>query len=139
MRWLKGTRYEILYSHCACNLIEFIDADYEGDLHQRRSTTGYVFTLDEGAISWQSMLQRTFALSTTEVECLAAVEFLKEAIWLNDFVEELGIAHDKVGFIATIKVQFSWQRIRCFILELCILICDITNYERSSMRGWFVL
>ena len=32
----------------------FVDADWAGDLDQRRSTSGYVFSLFGGAISWMS-------------------------------------------------------------------------------------
>ena len=32
----------------------FVDADWVGDLNHRRSTSGYVFNLFGGAISWMS-------------------------------------------------------------------------------------
>jgi hypothetical protein len=32
----------------------FVDADWAGDLDRRRSTSGYVFNLFGGAISWMS-------------------------------------------------------------------------------------
>jgi hypothetical protein len=32
----------------------YSDADYAGDKDDRKSTTGYVFTLAGGAISWRS-------------------------------------------------------------------------------------
>ena len=32
----------------------FVDVDWSGDLDQRRSTSGYVFSLFGGAISWMS-------------------------------------------------------------------------------------
>jgi hypothetical protein len=32
----------------------FLDADWDGDLDRRRSTSGYVFNLFGGAISWMS-------------------------------------------------------------------------------------
>ena len=37
-------------------LLGYIDADYAGDLDQRRSTTGYVFTVAEYVISWKAEL-----------------------------------------------------------------------------------
>jgi hypothetical protein len=44
----------------------FVDSDYDGQLERRRSTTGYVFTLVGGPISWRSTLQSIVALSSTQ-------------------------------------------------------------------------
>jgi len=60
-----------------------------GDFDQRRSTTGYVFTLAECVISWKTELQDIVALLMTEVEYMAAVEASKAALWLSGFVEFL--------------------------------------------------
>ena len=46
----------------------FVDVDWAGDLEQRRSTSGYVFSLFGGAVSWMSKIQSVVALSTTEAE-----------------------------------------------------------------------
>ena len=67
LRYLRGTS-----DHCISfdghegSVYEYVDVDYAGDLDKRRSTTGYVFTLAGGVISWMSKLQETVALSTTE-------------------------------------------------------------------------
>ena len=37
-------------------VIGYVDSDYIGDLDKRWSTTGYVFTLAGGPISWKSTL-----------------------------------------------------------------------------------
>ena len=50
-----------------------------------------IWTYARGAISWQSRLQKTVALSTTEAEYMAVVEAGKEIIWMKDFIGELGI------------------------------------------------
>ena len=42
-----------------------------------------------GAVSWQSRLQKSVALSTTEAEYITAVESSKEVIWMKDFIREL--------------------------------------------------
>ena len=55
--------------------------------------SGYIFTLCMGAISWKTFLQSIAALSTTEVEYIATAESVKEAIWLQCLLIELGIAH----------------------------------------------
>jgi hypothetical protein len=61
-----------------------------GDKDSRRRTTGYVFTIGGTTVSWISKLQKVVALSTTEVEYVAATEASKEMIWLQRFMEELG-------------------------------------------------
>eukprot|EP00253_Pinus_taeda_P034356 PITA_34356 len=60
----------------------FVDADRAGDLDQRRSTSGYVFNLFGGAVSWMSKKQSVVARSTTEAKYMAATHASKEAVWL---------------------------------------------------------
>ena len=48
-----------------------------------------------GAVSWQSRLQKSVALSTTEAEYMAALEASKEVIWIRDFIGELGIRQEE--------------------------------------------
>ena len=61
-----------------------------GDEDNKRSTTGYVFTVGGTTVSWISKLQQVVALSTMEAEYVAATEASKEMIWLQRFMEELG-------------------------------------------------
>ena len=71
--------------------IGYVDFDYARDLDKRRSTTGYVFTMAGGPIGWQSTLQSTVALSTTEAEYMTVTKALKEAIWLHGLINDLKI------------------------------------------------
>ncbi|KAE8707674.1 hypothetical protein F3Y22_tig00110377pilonHSYRG00029 [Hibiscus syriacus] len=50
------------------------DSDYAGDLDKSKSTTGYVFKVAGGAVSWVSKLQSVVATSTTEAEYVAATQ-----------------------------------------------------------------
>ncbi|KAE8686612.1 Methyl esterase 17 [Hibiscus syriacus] len=60
------------------------------DLDKSKSTTGYVFKVAGGAVSWVSKLQSVVATSTIEAEYVAATQASKEAIWLKMLFEELG-------------------------------------------------
>ncbi|XP_052291667.1 uncharacterized mitochondrial protein AtMg00810-like [Citrus sinensis] len=87
-------------------VIGYVDSDYAGDLDKRRSTTGYVFTFAGGPISWKSTLQSIIGLSTTEAEYMAITEVVKEAIWLQGLLENLGFARSTLMCIVTVKVLF---------------------------------
>ena len=56
----------------------------------RKSTSGNVFTLGGGAISWKSIKQSCVVDSTTEDEYAVAFETAKEAVWLRNFLLDLG-------------------------------------------------
>ena len=71
-------------------LIGFSDADYAGDIETRRSTTGYVFCLANGAITWSSQRQKLVTLSTTEAEYVAASAATRESIWLRKLLFGIG-------------------------------------------------
>ncbi|KAL6343008.1 hypothetical protein AAG906_017028 [Vitis piasezkii] len=59
------------------------------DQDNRRSTSGYVFMLGTGAVSWSSKKQPIVTLSTTEAEFVAATACACQAIWLRKILEEL--------------------------------------------------
>ena len=50
----------------------FIDSDWDGDLNDQWSTSGYVFILFGGTISWMRRKQSMVTFSTTEVEYIVA-------------------------------------------------------------------
>jgi hypothetical protein len=98
-RYLKGTvEHEILFSRqLETNLVVgYVDANYAGEVDDRRSTTGYVFTLSRGPICWKSTLQSIVVMSTIEAKYMAVAEAAKEALWLKGLVKELGLNQDGV-------------------------------------------
>lgn len=72
-------------------LIGWVDADWGGCLDTRRSTTGYVFTLNGSMIAWSSRRQQTVASSTLHAEYIAMSEATREAIWLRTMLKEMNI------------------------------------------------
>ncbi|KAJ9560493.1 hypothetical protein OSB04_005653 [Centaurea solstitialis] len=69
----------------------YTDASFQTDKDDFRSQSGYVFTLNGGAISWKSSKQDTIADSTTEAEYIAASDAAKEAVWLRSFITDLRV------------------------------------------------
>ena len=87
-RYLRGTSdYGLCYQgrpglDRVLDIRGFVDVDWVGDLDQRRSTSGYMFNLFGGAVSWMSKKQSVVALSTKEANYMEATNASKEAIWL---------------------------------------------------------
>ena len=87
-RYLRGTTdHAICYQGRAgpdrvLVVCGFVDANWARDLDQRRSTSGYLFSLFGGAINWMSKKQVVVAPSTIEVEYMAATHASKEVVWL---------------------------------------------------------
>eukprot|EP00253_Pinus_taeda_P011311 PITA_11311 len=70
--------------------------DWAGDLDQRISTSGYVFNLFGGAVSWMSKKQSVVPLSTTEAEYMAATHASKEAVWLQRLCSSMGLVQGAI-------------------------------------------
>ena len=85
LRYLKGTlNLAIRYQKSENNpLIGYSDADWAGDLDDRHSTTGNLFLMTGGPISWLSKKQAVVALSTSEAEYVALSSAIQEVVWLR--------------------------------------------------------
>ncbi|KAG7547302.1 Reverse transcriptase RNA-dependent DNA polymerase [Arabidopsis suecica] len=92
LRYLKGTmEFGIWYKGGGNGeLLVYTDSDFAGDVDGRRSTSGYVFLMDDAAVAWSSKKQPIVTLSTTEAEYVAASVCACQAVWFNRVLEELG-------------------------------------------------
>ncbi|CAL1387753.1 unnamed protein product [Linum trigynum] len=93
LRYLKGTiSHGIWYKKKDGNdkLVGYTDSDYAGDLDDRKSTSGYVFFIAGGAISWASKKQPVVTLSTTEAEFVAGSYCAAQCVWLRKILEQMG-------------------------------------------------
>ena len=89
---MKRTRdYILVYQVDSLIPLGYTDSDFQSDKDSRKSTSGYVFTLGSGAISWRSIKQSCIADSTMEVEYVAALEASKEAVWLINVLLDLEV------------------------------------------------
>ena len=119
----------------------YTDASFQTDQDDFRSQSGFVFTLNGGAVSWKSSKQDTVADSTTEAEYIAASEAAKEGVWIRKFITELGVVPsavepmdlycDNSGAIAQAKEPRSHQKSK-HILRRFHLIREIV--ERGDVK-----
>ena len=93
LRYLRNNpKPSLRYFNEPTKLGGYADADWAGDTDTRKSTTGFMFSLNENSspISWRSKRQPTVAQSTAEAEYVAATEAANEAIWLRRLLKDLG-------------------------------------------------
>lgn len=90
LRYLKGTReLWLVYGDTQNGIKGFSDADWGSTTEHRHLISGYVYTLDGGAISWSAKKQNVVALSSTEAEYIALTHAAKEAPWLRYILADI--------------------------------------------------
>ena len=72
-------------------IVGYSDIYFAGCLDTDRSTSGYVFKLAGGAISWSSSKQTVMTSSTMYAEFVACYEAVGQAMWLKKFVPDLRV------------------------------------------------
>ncbi|KAL0430684.1 UNVERIFIED_CONTAM: Retrovirus-related Pol polyprotein from transposon TNT 1-94 [Sesamum radiatum] len=69
----------------------YSDARFESDDDDAKSQSGFVFKLNSGVVSWKSSKQDATADSTTEAEYITVSKVVKEAVWMKNYIQELGM------------------------------------------------
>ncbi|GLJ11642.1 hypothetical protein SUGI_0173490 [Cryptomeria japonica] len=84
LRYVKGTPdFDILYNRNKDpRLVGFTDSNWAGCVDDKKSTSGYVFSLGTGAVTWTNKKQQAIALSSTEAEYRGTIKATCVAIWL---------------------------------------------------------
>lgn len=93
LRYISGTAdYGCCYKKgdsATPTLIGYSDSDLAGDVDDRKSTTGVVFFLNSGIITWTSQKQKVVALSSCEAEYIAVATAACQGVWLSRLLGEL--------------------------------------------------
>ncbi|GJT69722.1 zinc finger, CCHC-type containing protein [Tanacetum coccineum] len=91
-KYLKGTmNYGLSYMGYPSVLEGYSDASWINHVEDSSSTSGWVFLLGGGAISWASKKQTCITGSTMESEFVALAAAGKEAEWLRNLIHEIPI------------------------------------------------
>ena len=99
--YIKNTMdYGLTYSRDS-NLspTAFVDADYGGCQDTRRSTSGYIFLMAGGPVTWSSKRQTSVALSTVEAEYVVMSRCAQQMVWMQSWLDEVDIEHSLPGLI----------------------------------------
>jgi transposase InsO family protein len=125
LRYLKGTKdYSIVYGNAQgtddLSIIGYADADHGGDKDDRKSTTGYIFMINNGAVSWSSHKQSSNAVSTMESEYMAISDASREAIARLQFYSDLDISTSSPPLLLSDSQS------------ALVLTGDAANYQRAK-------
>jgi histone deacetylase 1/2 len=138
-RYLKGTaQLRLQYQETDVNVEGYSDADWASDSDDRRSTSGNVFVMSGGAISWTSKKQPTVAISTSESEYIALCFATQEAVWLRQLMKDLQMdcsLPQRRPYMKIIKVLSRCQGTQCYTSGRSTLISNIISFGRKLKMG----
>ena len=127
LAYLKTTAHSKLVSYRSksSNISGFCDSDFNGNDKTYRATSGYLFMIAGGAISWAARKQTKVTTSSTQAEYSAAFEAAKEAIWYRHLLSEvdkelihpLPMWSDSRGSIALMENPCYHKRSKHFDIE----------------------
>ena len=91
LRYLRGTQdYGLRYTSGGGLLLHgFYDSDWAGSVQDRKSTSGFCFSMGSAMVSQSSRKQGSITLSTTEAEYVYASDASQEPIWLQKLLSDL--------------------------------------------------
>ncbi|RVW39236.1 Retrovirus-related Pol polyprotein from transposon TNT 1-94 [Vitis vinifera] len=74
------------------NIEGYTDADWAGNISDRKSTSGYFTFIGGNLVTWRSKKQKVVALSSADAEFRGMVKGICELIWLKRLLTEIGFA-----------------------------------------------
>jgi len=91
LRYLKATsHYAITYVKSNEKLKPYSDFDWAGNIDDHKSRSENVLFLSGGPISWKSIKQASFSLSTMEADYTAFCEVSREIVYIKRILKHMG-------------------------------------------------
>ena len=99
LKYLKRTKEMFLVYGGDKELVVkgYVDASWDTDPDDSKSHSGYVFILNGCTVSWRSSKHSVVVKSLTEAEYVAASSAASEAVWMKEFLSELGVVPSVTG------------------------------------------
>jgi transposase InsO family protein len=139
LRYLRGTTGEgVAYKGQGSDLLEgWADADYAGDPEDRKSTSGFLLTINGRPVSWTSRKQKTVALSSTEPEYVSLSNLCQEVKWFRQLLQDVDspqlapttLFEDNQGAQATANNPTSHQRMKHVDVRFHFIREQVANGE----------
>jgi hypothetical protein len=99
LKYVKGTQqFGLWYTKGDdAKLTGFCDADWAGNIDDRKSTSGGCFFLGNNLVAWLSKKQNSVSLSTAEAEYIAAGSCCAQLLWMKTMLHDYGVKHDTIS------------------------------------------
>ena len=94
LRYLKSSPGKglMLSKNGHLNVTGYTDANWAGNITDRKSTAGYFTFVGGNLVTWRSKKQKVVALSSAEAKFWGMVKGICELLWLKKLLAEVGVA-----------------------------------------------
>ncbi|XP_040370263.1 uncharacterized protein LOC112183342 isoform X4 [Rosa chinensis] len=101
IRYVSGTATCGVYFTFDSNIeiAGYSDADWGGNLKDRKSTSGGCFFIGNNMVAWHSKKQNCISLSTAEAEYVAAGSCCTQMLWMKQMLRDYGFSQGKLTIL----------------------------------------
>ncbi|KAK0595647.1 hypothetical protein LWI29_008688 [Acer saccharum] len=98
IRYIKGTHSLGLFYSFDTNdiLVGYCDADWAGNIDDRKSTSSGCFYVGNNLVSWSSKKQNSVSPSSSEAEYIAAGSACTQLLWMKQILKDYEIEQGKM-------------------------------------------
>ena len=149
LRYIKGTVNKPLVFTAKGGMVKdqlnvcvYSDADWAGDVDDRRSTSGHVVRIGDSTVIWSTKKQKTVSLSSAEAEYMALASATQEVKWVSQFLHEL---LDVSGMSLCVNMSVYVDNQAAMLISKNDVYHDRTkhidiryHYIRDASQVWFI-